>query len=131
MVVHPGCDNADLAQSFIKACTVDQAAMKKYATSKPEFVNNKTAMSEVIGENLKIEFATENFGGQNYFKVLDENVKTMDLKGLVTPYDATIKGIFLGKIQDEYCTGNMSYEEAISAALEQVQADVPELAGNA
>ena len=131
MVVHPGCDNADLAQSFIKACTVDQAAMKKYATSKPEFVNNKTAMSEVIGENLKIEFATENFGGQNYFKVLDENVKTMDLKGLVTPYDATIKGIFLTKIQDEYCTGNMSYDEAISAALEKVQADVPELAGNA
>ena len=131
MVVHPGCDNADLAQSFIKACTVDQDAMKKYATSKPEFVNNKTAMSEVIGENLKIEFATDNFGGQNYFEVLDQNVKTMDLKGLVTPYDATIKGIFLGKIQDEYCTGNMSYEEAISAALEQVQADIPELAGNA
>lgn len=131
MVVHPGCDNADLAQSFIKACTVDQAAMKKYATSKPEFVNNKTAMSEVIGENLKIEFATDNFDGQNYFKVLDENVKTMDLKGLITPYDATIKGIFLGKIQDEYCTGNMSYDEAISEALKKVQADVPELAGNA
>lgn len=131
MVVHPGCDNADLAQSFIKACTVDQAAMKKYATSKPEFVNNKTAMSEVIAEDLKIEFATENFGGQNYFKVLDENVKTMNLKDLVTPYDAKIKAAFLETIQQQYIEGSASYDEAISAALTRVQTEIPDLAANA
>lgn len=131
IVVHPGCDNADLAQSFIKAVTVDQAAMKKYATSKPEYVNNKTAMSEVIAEDLKIEFATDNFGGQNYFKVLNENVKNFNLKDLVTPYDSKIKEKFLDAIQKQYIEGGKSYEEAVNSALEKIQADVPDLAGNA
>lgn len=131
IVVHPGCDNADLAQSFIKAVTVDQTAMKKYAVSKPEYVNNKTAMSEVIAENLKIDFATDNFGGQNYFKVLDSNVKSFNLKGLVTPYDAKVKTNFLDAIQKQYIEGGKSYDEAVQSALAKTQADIPELAGNA
>lgn len=131
IVVHPGCDNADLAQSFIKATTMDQEAMKKYATTKPEYVNNKTAMTQVISEDLKIEFATENFGGQNYFKVLNENVKNFNLKDLVTPYDAKIKSEFLDAIQKQYIEGGASYEDALQAAISKIQADVPELAGNA
>lgn len=129
IVVHPGCDNADLAQSFIKATTVDQAAMKKYATSKPEFVNNKTAMKEVVDENLKIEFATDNFGGQNYFAALNENIKNFNLKDLITPYDAKVKDAYTKAIKEQFIEGGKSYEEAVSAAVADVQANVPDLAG--
>lgn len=129
IVVHPGCDNADLAQSFIKATTVDQAAMKKYATSKPEFVNNKTAMKEVVDENLKIEFATDNFGGQNYFAALNENVKNFNLKDLITPYDVKVKDAFTKAVKEQFIEGGKSYEEAVSAAVADVQANVPDLAG--
>lgn len=129
IVVHPTCDNADLAQSFIKAVTVDQAVMKKYATSKPEFVNNKSAMKEVVDENLKIEFATDNFGGQNYFAVLNENVKNFNLKDLITPYDSKVKDAFSKAIKEQFCEGGKSYDDAVQAAVADVQANVPDLAG--
>ena len=48
IVVNPKTDNADLAQSFIYNSTVNKEAMKKYATSKPDYVNNKVVMQELV-----------------------------------------------------------------------------------
>lgn len=128
IVVNPATDNAEEAQSFILNSAVDQAAMKKYAISKPEYVNNMTAMKEIIdnGENPN-EFVTKNLGGQNYFDVLNKSVLGVDLKGLITPYDATIKSTFLDAVTKEYCEKGASWDEVENKVYDDVFAAIPEL----
>jgi len=127
IVVNPATDNADLAQSFIFNSTVNKEAMKEYATSKPDYVNNKVVMQELVDAKTDPDsYVTENLGGQNYFEVLHENAKAINLKGLITPYDALVKGKFLDQVQKVYCEGG-SYEDTISAAMDDVLTVNPDL----
>ena len=127
IVVNPNTDNADLAQSFIFNSTVDKEAMKEYAISKPDYVNNKVVMQELVDAKTDPDsYVTENLGGQNYFEVLHENAKAINLKGLITPYDALVKGKFLDQVQKVYCEGG-SYEDTISAAMDDVLTVNPDL----
>ncbi len=125
MVVNPATDNADLAQSFIFNATVDSEAMKEYALSKPEYVNNQTAMNAIIdAKEVPNQWVTDNLGGQNYFEALNENAKNIDLKGLITPYDATVKSKFLDAVTNNYCTNGESWEDTQKAAMSAVLAEV-------
>jgi hypothetical protein len=127
IVVNPNTDNADLAQSFIFNSTVNKEAMKEYAISKPDYVNNKVVMQELVDAKTDPDsYVTENLGGQNYFEVLHENAKAINLKGLITPYDALVKGKFLNQVQKVYCEGG-SYEDTISAAMDDVLTVNPDL----
>lgn len=127
IVVNPATDNADLAQSFIFNSTVNKEAMKEYAISKPDYVNNKVVMQELVDAKTDPDsYVTENLGGQNYFEVLHENAKAINLKGLITPYDALVKGKFLDQVQKVYCEGG-SYEDTISAAMDDVLTVNPDL----
>ena len=127
IVVNPNTDNADLAQSFIFNSTVNKEAMKEYAISKPDYVNNKVVMQELVDAKTDPDsYVTENLGGQNYFEVLHENAKAINLKGLITPYDALVKGKFLDQVQKVYCEGG-SYEDTISAAMDDVLTVNPDL----
>lgn len=128
IVVNPATDNAEEAQSFILNSAVDQTAMKEYAISKPEYVNNMSAMKEIIdnGENPN-KFVTDNLGGQNYFQVLNESVLGVDLKDLITPYDATIKSTFLDAVTKEYCTNGTSWDDVKLKVLADVTAAIPDL----
>ena len=127
IVVNPNTDNADLAQSFIFNSTVDKEAMKEYAVTKPDYVNNKVVMQELVDAKTDPDsYVTENLGGQNYFAVLHENAKAINLKGLITPYDALVKGKFLDQVTKVYCEGG-SYEDTISAAMDDVLTVNPDL----
>ena len=127
IVVNPKTDNADLAQSFIYNSTVNKEAMKKYATSKPDYVNNKVVMQELVDAKTDPDsYVTENLGGQNYFEVLHENAKAINLKGLITPYDALVKKEFLDAVTEVYCEGG-SYDDTISQAMDKVLRTNPDL----
>jgi ABC-type glycerol-3-phosphate transport system substrate-binding protein len=136
MVVNPATDNAEEAQSFIKTFTVDDESIKTYALNKPEYCNNTTVMAEIVAEAsadssvYQDQTVLNNLGGQNYFAVLDESVKGINLNGLVTPYDATIKSKFLDTVKESYVKGGKTWEEtvedfkdAVAVELEDVNVD--------
>lgn len=128
IVVNPATDNGEEAQDFIKTFTVDNDAIKQYALNKPEYCNNKTVMQEIVdaGENPN-DYVTDCLNGQNYFEVLHQNALEIDLKGLITPYDATIKTAFVNAVQSEYLEGGKSWEDTQIKFMEDVQASIPEL----
>jgi hypothetical protein len=129
IVVNPKTDNAEEAQQFIYTATVNPETMRKLALDKPEYVNNRTVMQTIVDNNeCPNEWVTKDLNGQNYFAELHENAKSIDLKGLITPYDATIKSNFINAVQKEYCEGGASYEDTISKALSDVLTAIPDLA---
>ncbi len=128
IVVNPATDNAEDAQSFIKTFACDNEQIKKYALDKPEYCNNTVVMQEIVDEGKSTnEYVSNNLGGQNYFEVLHENAKVIDFKGLITPYDATIKTDFVNAVQTEYLEGGKSWEDTQIAFTEKVYADLPDL----
>ena len=128
MVVNPKTDNASDAQKFIKMFTVDNASIKEYALSKPEYCNNTTVMGEIVeaGE-YKDTYVLDNLGGQNYFEVLDESVKGVDLKGLITPYDASIKAKFVDAVKNEYLIGGKSWDDTLTSFKKEVVGEISTL----
>ena len=133
MVVNPKTDNASDCQKFIKMFTVDNASIKEYALTKPEYCNNTTVMGEIVAaaaadsSTYKDTYVLNNLGGQNYFEVLDESVKGVDLKGLITPYDSTIKAKFLDAVQNEYCINGSSWEDTLSSFKKAVVGEISTL----
>ncbi len=128
IVVNPATDNAEEAQSFIKTFTVDQEQIKKYALDKPEYCNNMAVMQEIVdsGENPN-DYVTNLLDGQNYFAVLHENAKKINLNGLITPYDATIKADFIETVQSEFLESGASWEDTQKDFIKKVYADIPDL----
>ncbi|MDE6502211.1 MAG: carbohydrate ABC transporter substrate-binding protein [Ruminococcus sp.] len=128
IVVNPATDNAEEAQSFIKTFTVDRDQIKQYALDKPEYCNNMAVMQEIVdsGENPN-DYVTDLLAGQNYFAVLHENAKKINLNGLITPYDATIKTDFVNVVQSEFLESGASWEDTHIAFMEKVAADIPDL----
>lgn len=133
MVVNPGTDNAEECQKFIKTFTVDNATIKEYALSKPEYCNNKTVMADIVASassdptTYKDQKVLNNLGGQNYFEVLDESVKGIDLKGLITPYDATIKSQFMKAVKEQYVVGGKSWDDTMTTFKKAVKAEISTL----
>jgi hypothetical protein len=101
-------DNADMVASFMRYFTVDSETMKAYALAKPDYVNNKTAMQAIVDEKSN---SNPLLGGQDQFAVLHEGAQKINLNGLITPYDASIKSAFLDAV-NAYCAGETADEAA-------------------
>jgi hypothetical protein len=110
MCVSPNTDNADMDASFINYFTIDETSMKKYALEKEggEYVNNVNVMQSIVDEGSN---SNENLGGQDQFAVVHENAKNINLNGLITPYDASIKSAFLDAV-NAYCAGETADADA-------------------
>lgn len=126
IVVNPATDNGQEAQDFIKSATVVNDQMKTYSTTKPEFVNNKTVMDDLIssGTVFNQDITGEFKDGQNFYAELAKNVESIDFNGLITPYDAAIKTQFINAVKENYLTG-ASWEDTVSAFEDNVVANVP------
>lgn len=122
--VSPKTDNADLVASFMRYFTVNKDSMKQYALDKPDYVNNMTAMQEIVDEKSN---SNANLGGQDQFAVLHESAKKINLNGLITPYDAAIKSEFLNAV-NAYCAGETADEAAcIEDFKDRVAASVTDI----
>jgi len=106
--VSPKTDNADMVASFMNYFTVNKDSMKAYALAKPDYVNNMKAMQEIVDEKSN---SNPLLGGQDQFAVLHEGAQKINLNGLITPYDATIKTAFLDAV-NAYCAGETKDEAA-------------------
>lgn len=104
----PKTDNADMVAEFINYFTIDETSMEKYALGKPEYVNNMNVMQKIVDEGSN---SNALLGGQDQFAVLHETGKNINLNGLITPYDATIKQQFLDAV-NAYCAGETADEAA-------------------
>lgn len=106
MCVSPNTDNADMVASYMRYFTVDEASMEKYALGKDggEYVSNKNVMQKIVDDGSN---KNENLGGQDQFAVLHQSAQGIDMKGLITPYDASIKSAFLDAVT-AYCNGETS-----------------------
>lgn len=126
IVVNPNTDNGEEARDFIISATADEAQLKDYATKKPEYVNNTAVMDELNNaDTVYNPTISGNFkDGQNYFKVLADNAKSIDFKGLITPYDATIKTDFIDKVKTEYLDGGKSWDDTVEAFKDKVAEDI-------
>lgn len=123
MVVNPATDNAEECQQFIKTFAVDRATMKEYATSKPEYVNNKVVMEDVVAAGqYKNTEVYNNLQKQNYYEELHKSALKIDLKGLVTAYDSDVKAAFLEAVTDDYCKGGKSWDDTVASFKKKVKA---------
>ena len=128
MVVNPATDNGEEAQDFIKTFTVDNDAIATYAQSKPEFCNNTTVMDELIAADTVFnKDVTALFkDGQNIYGELYKNAQTIDFKGLISEYDATVKTNFVEAVKENYLAG-ASWDETKEAFMDLVAEDLPDL----
>lgn len=108
MCVSPRTDNADMVANFINYFTVDKTSMEKYALNKPEYVNSKTVMQKIVDEGSN---KNPLLGGQDQFSVLHPAAQNINLNGLITPYDASIKQSFMDAV-NAYCAGETADEAA-------------------
>lgn len=106
--VSPKTDDADMVANFINYFTVDKTSMEKYALGKPEYVNNLEVMQKIVDEKTN---SNPLLGGQDQFAVLHESGKAINLNGLITPYDASVKQAFIDAV-NAYCNGETSDEAA-------------------
>ena len=125
MVVNPKTDNAEEAQKFIYTAVVNPESMKSYSKSKPEYVNSVSVMNEVVAAGDVNEKIKANFGGQNYFEPLHANAQKIDLKGLITPYDSSIKSAFLTAVTENYCKNGDDWDKTVEAFKEEVNKKNP------
>ena len=128
IVVNPATDNGEEARDFIISATSDEAQMAAYAQSKPEYVNNSKVMDDLISSdtvfNKKI---TDNMGGQNFYAALAENAKSINFKGLITEYDATVKTDFINAVKENFLDGGKSWDDTVEAFKDLVSEHITSL----
>lgn len=111
LALSPKCDNGTIAHDFVNYFTVDASTAKDYALFKSEFVNNPTAMKEIVdaGSNKN-----DLLGGQDQFSVLYEAASTIDMDGKITAFDSQIKDAFNSAVS-KYAKGDIaSYDDMIT-----------------
>lgn len=129
IVVNPNTDNGEEARDFIISATSDEKQLKEYATKKPEYVNNTAVMDALISSNTVFNpDVSGNFvDNQNYFAELADNAKSINFKGLITPYDATIKDAFVTAIREQYLEGGADFDTAMDTFLDKCAEAYPDL----
>ncbi len=127
--VTPYTDNADMVANFINYFTVNTDTMKSFALgennySKKWFVNNQTAMQEIIDEGQN---CNPLLNGQDEYAILNENAKHINLAGCITPYDSDISTALADAVTD-YTQGEVTtIEECYEVFKERLKKYAPEL----
>ena len=118
------CNTKKTAAEFIRFYTVNKDSMKGYSEKYGDFMNNKSAMNEIISAGT-----TKNpslVGGQDHFAILSKTVGNIDLKDKLTVYDSKIKGLFNDSTK-KYMQGDLDKQAAIDEFKNEVRAAFPDL----
>ena len=121
LCVSPNCNTADKAAEFIRYFTTDAAAMEKYALSSGDFVNNKTAMNNIVSAGSN---SNALLGGQDQFAVLTEVAAGIKMNDSISAYDQSLKDTFLKSLQDNF---DKSEDEIMADFVEKALAANPDL----
>ena len=118
------CNTKKTAAEFIRFYTVNKDSMKAYSEKYGDFMNNKSAMNEIISAGT-----TKNpslVGGQDHFAILSKTVGDIDVTGKLTVYDSKIKTLFNDSTK-KYMQGDLDKQEAIDEFKNEVRAAFPDL----
>ncbi len=119
------CNSKSLAKKFVEFFTVTADTMQGYAEFTGDFVNNKTAMNNIITAGTNKNPVLKD--GQDQFQIFAKTVDSIKMDGLITKYDATIKDDFNASVQGYLSGEYATKEDAINAFKAKVKADLPEL----
>ena len=95
--------------------------MKKYCLGSKDYVNNKSAIQEIIDEGFEFDF----LGGQNHYALFQEQAEDIDVSTL-TGYDQLINEAFAEQVT-AYSKGEKDKDTAIAdfkAAVKDLYADI-------
>ena len=138
LAVSNKCDNKTLAKQFIEYFTCSDEGMKAYATETGDFCNNSKVMQEIVdagtNKNAKLK------DGQDQFQIFMDQAAGINMTGLITKYDATIKTSFNDSVNaylgnpPKDADGNVTMElegstkeDAIKAFKKAVAAAFPDI----
>jgi len=95
--------------------------MEKYALSSGDFVNNKTAMNNIVSAGSN---SNALLGGQDQFAVLTEVAAGIKMNDSISAYDQSLKDTFLKSLQDNF---DKSEDEIMADFVEKALAANPDL----
>lgn len=125
LAVHPNCNSATAAAQFVYDMTINPETMQAYAEEHSDFVNNKTAMNNIISAGTHTNPLFKD--GQDQFAMLAESADKINLDGIAGRYDGTINDAFVTSVLS-YCKGDLDSEEAaMDSFLDTVAEKLPDV----
>jgi ABC-type glycerol-3-phosphate transport system substrate-binding protein len=118
------CNNKTMAADFVNFFTTNAETMQQYAESSGDFVNSKTAMQNIVDAGTN---SNALLGGQDQFSVLIDAASGIQMDGLITEYDSTIKSNFIDAVNNYVAGSYASTDETIEAFEDSVAASYPSL----
>lgn len=104
-----GCSDKGLAAEIIKYFTCNKDAMYNYSVNAKDYVNNKSAIQQIIDDGKgKFDF----LGDQEYYSVFADSAEAIDVSTM-TAYDQNINAAFATQVT-EYSNGNKDKDTAIA-----------------
>ncbi|MDE6732262.1 MAG: ABC transporter substrate-binding protein [Oscillospiraceae bacterium] len=117
------CNTKKTAAEWIRFYTCNKDSMKGYSEAYGDYMNNKSAMAEMVSAGVKNPSLV---GGQDHFAILNKTVGNIDVTGKLTTYDSVIKGKFNDSVR-KYMLGELDKQAAIDDFKNEVRAAFPDL----
>lgn len=108
------CADKDVAAEIIKSCTTDADFMTKIYEANGDFVNNQTAISNIVSNNLTGTSEFTLYGDQSIPEFFSTRGKSIDVS-IVTAEDMTINETLFPAAVTSYATGEEDLDEAIAS----------------
>lgn len=121
LCVSPNCDNATMAADFIRTFTVNAETMEEYALYSGDFVNNKTAMNNIVAAGSN---SNALLGGQDQFAVLADVAAGIDMSATISKYDQSLKDTYLPALRENI---DKSVDDVINEYVSKALAANPDL----
>ena len=102
------CENLPLAKSIMEYYTIHAESMKDYCLKSKDYVNNVTAIQEIIDAGFSFDF----LGGQDHYALFQAVTPLIDTSTM-SPYDQNIN-IAMDEAVNAYVTGEKDYDTAIA-----------------
>lgn len=121
MAVPPTCDNKSIVQDIAKYFTTDTKTMENYCRKSYDYVNNKTAVQNIIDGGYSFDF----LGGQDHYSLFQANMDKIDTSAM-SAYDQIIN-IAMTEQVTAYQSGQKDYDTAIKDFKAAVADKFPEI----
>ncbi len=121
MLVNPSTDNGDDARSFIISSAFNSDNMKRYACN--NMPNNMSVNAQLAKDKTYYDTdMLDILNGQNYYSVLDQSARSIDIKKY-SIYDDTISSYIISQIKDSYIDKGKNWDETLTAIQDKIKND--------
>lgn len=119
ILVNSSTDNGDDARDFILASTSNSENMNKF-TYFNNIPNNMFVNAKLAKDNTyRAKDMTDIFNGENYYTVLDQSARKIDIKKYA-PYDESIKSIIIYTTERSYIKNERTWDDTLNEMLDRI-----------